>query len=177
MDKKILNYMSDALAKAHEELEKANYLAESGSNAGIRKMNSNKGDWLRWVIHLAEHGFEAFEEEERLASEQELVEEEDIELICDQCPVSTETGRLIAIKDDIIQSLRVENEDLKEKFDASQLKYMYEVEYRKALISRAMIDYATRVSKAAHDNCWLDGTFLVTPVEHLDKELLELIKE
>lgn len=177
MDKEVLNRISDALAKAHEELEKASYLSESGGNAGIRKMNSNKADWLSWVIHLAERGLEAFEEEERLKAEQELVEEEDCESICDQCPVSAETGRLVALKDDIIQSLRIENEDLNDKLKSLQLTYDCELEYRKALAKRAMLDHFTEVIKIAHERCWLDGTVLVTPVEYLDRSLLELIKE
>jgi hypothetical protein len=64
MDNTVIDRMSEALAKAHEELEKASYLSECGKNAGIRKMNSNKVDWLNWVIHLAERGLEAFEEDE-----------------------------------------------------------------------------------------------------------------
>ena len=174
---KLLEIMENALDKAEQELTHASYLSESGANAGIRKMNDNKAEWLRWVVYLAQHGLEAFKEEEKLKAEQELVEEEDHESICDQCPVSTETGRLLALKDDMIQSLRIENEDLEKKFDAATLKYKFEIEYRKSLITRAMIDYAIKVSKSAHDNCWLDGTVLVTPVEHLDRSLLELINE
>ena len=176
MDKEFLNRMSEALAKAHEELEKASYLSESGSNAGIRKMNSNKADWLNWVIHLAQKGLEAFEEDERLANEQELVEEEDEDLMCENCLVAAETGRLLAIKDDIIQSLRVENEKLGDQLKSLQLSYDCEVEYRKALATQAKIDYVTEVIKLAHENCWLDGTVLVTPVGYLDRAL-ELIKE
>ncbi len=179
MDNEFLNRMSEALAKAHEELEKASYLSECGSNAGIRKMNSNKADWLNWVIHLAERGLEAFEEDERLATEQELVEEEDEDgyPTCESCPVTAETGRLLAIKDDIIQSLRIENEKLDDRLKSLQLTYDCEVEYCKALATRAKIDYFTEVVKLAHERCWLDGTVLVTPVEYLDRSLLELIKE
>lgn len=179
MDTNMLEIMEQALATAEEEHDKATYLSESGSNAGIRKMNSNKADWLRWVVYLAQKGLEAFEEEERLKAEQELAEEEaeDGYPICEHCPVTTETGRLVALKDDIIQSLRIENEDLKDKFKSLQLTYDCEVEYRKALANRAKIDHFTEVIKLAHERCWLDGTVLVTPVEYLDRSLLELIKE
>ena len=177
MDKEFLNRTSDALTKAQEELDKAIYLSESGSNAGIRKMNSNKADWLNRVIYLAKQGLESLEEEYRLAAEHELVEEENLETICDECPVTAETSRLLALKDDMIQSLRIENEDLKDKLKSLQLTYDCELEYRKALAKRAMIDHFTEVIKIAHDRCWLDGTVLVTPVEYLDRSLMELIKE
>lgn len=116
----LFDTMKTALNKAEQELTHASYLSESGANAGIRKMNDNKAEWLRWVVYLAQRGLEAYEEEERLKAEQELVEEEDTESICDQCPVSTETGRLLAIKDDIIQSLRIEIEDLRDKLNPSK---------------------------------------------------------
>ena len=173
----LFDIMKNALDKAEQELTRASYLSESGANAGIRKMNDNKVEWLRWVVYLAQHGLEAFEEEERLKTEQELVEEEDTESICDQCPVTIETGRLLALKDDMIQSLRIENEDLTDKLKSLQLTYDCELEYRKALAKRAMIDNFTEVIKIAHERCWLDGTVLVTPVEYLDRSLLELIKE
>ena len=120
MDANMLTAMEQALATAEEEHDKASYLAESGGNAGIRKMNSNKAEWLRWVTYLANRGLEALKEEDRLTAEQELVEEEDCESICNACPVSTETGRLLALKDDIIQSLRIEIEDLKDKLNPSK---------------------------------------------------------
>ncbi len=58
MDVSTLNAMTAALAKAKEEQSKANYLEDCGSNAGIRKMNANKSEWLRWVVYLAEYGLE-----------------------------------------------------------------------------------------------------------------------
>ena len=128
----LFDVMKTALDKAEQELNHASYLSESGANAGIRKMNDNKVEWLRWVVYLAQKGLEAFEEEERLKAEQELVEEEDTESICDECPVATETSRLVALKDDMIQSLRIENEDLKDKLKSLQLTYDCELEYRKA---------------------------------------------
>jgi NACalpha-BTF3-like transcription factor len=177
MDKDMINTMEAALKQAKNELSYATHLEECGGNAGIRKINANKAEWLKWVVYLAEHGLKAIEEEERLAEEQELVEDEDVELICDQCPVTAETKRLVALKDDIIQSLRIENEDLTDELKSLQLTYDCEVEYRKALANRTKIDYFTEVIKLAHERCWLDGTVLVTPVEYLDRSLLELIKE
>lgn len=62
-----------ALNKAKEELSLANHLADCGSNAGIRKMNANKADWLKWVVYLAERGLEY---EKYLSEPTEAVEEE-----------------------------------------------------------------------------------------------------
>lgn len=61
MDKDTLNVMYQSLEKAKEELDKAMYLEECGSNSGIRKMNSNKVDWLKWVVYLAEAGLAGLE--------------------------------------------------------------------------------------------------------------------
>lgn len=47
-----------ALEKAREEFSKACHYEDCGSNPGIRKMNANKADWLKWVIYLAERGLE-----------------------------------------------------------------------------------------------------------------------
>jgi hypothetical protein len=58
MDKNLLDTYDAALGKAKEELSKAIYLSESGGNPGLRKMNANKADWLKWVIYLAELGLE-----------------------------------------------------------------------------------------------------------------------
>ena len=57
MDKQIIDAMNNALTKAGEELDKARYLEESGSNAGLRKINATKAEWLSWVIYLANYGF------------------------------------------------------------------------------------------------------------------------
>jgi hypothetical protein len=46
----------EALKKANDELRNAIWLSECGKNAGIRKMNENKCDWLSIVIYLAEQG-------------------------------------------------------------------------------------------------------------------------
>ena len=58
----LFDIMKTALNKAEQELNHASYLSESGANAGIRKMNDNKVEWLRWVVYLAQKGLEAFEE-------------------------------------------------------------------------------------------------------------------
>jgi hypothetical protein len=46
------------LQLAKEELSRAVYLEDCGSNAGIRKMNANKAEWLKCVVYLAELGLE-----------------------------------------------------------------------------------------------------------------------
>lgn len=43
-----------ALEKARAELHLAIYLGECGSNAGIRKIWSDRADWLAPLIYLAE---------------------------------------------------------------------------------------------------------------------------
>jgi hypothetical protein len=50
--------LKKSVEKAKEELDRAIYLEEYGGNAGIRKLNSNKVDWLKWVVYLAELGLE-----------------------------------------------------------------------------------------------------------------------
>jgi hypothetical protein len=177
MTKETLDTMKQALEKAKEELSKASYLSECGSNAGIRKVNSNKIDWLRWVVCLAETGLETEESFSDIEVEIREDTEEAPKNKCEECPVTAETGRLIALKDDIIQSLRIENEDLEDKLKSLQLIYDCEVEYRKALAARAKIDHFTEVLKAAHERCWLENGVLVCPIGYLDRRLLELIKE
>ena len=176
MDKETLARMQQSLEKAKEELSKANYLEECGSNAGIRKMNSNKADWLKWVVYLAEEGLELFKNED-IENFSEEFDKAITEATCLNCIVTAETDRVVALKDDIIQSLRIENEDLTDRLKSLQLTYDCEVEYRKALATRAKIDHFTEVLKIVHDRCWLDGAVLVTPVEYLDRCLLEMIKE
>lgn len=57
-DKEMLDVMEAALEKAKNELSYAIHLEDCGKNAGIRKMNANKADWLKWVVYLAELGLE-----------------------------------------------------------------------------------------------------------------------
>lgn len=54
----MLEQMEAALEKAKAELSMFIHLEECGGNAGIRKMNANKVDWLKHVIYLAERGIE-----------------------------------------------------------------------------------------------------------------------
>jgi hypothetical protein len=54
----MMEQMEAALEKAKNELSYATHLEECGGNAGIRKMNANKADWLKWVVYLAERGLE-----------------------------------------------------------------------------------------------------------------------
>lgn len=58
IDKDMLDVMEAALEKAKNELSYAIHLEECGKNAGIRKWNANKADWLKWVVYLAELGLE-----------------------------------------------------------------------------------------------------------------------
>ncbi len=163
----MLEQMEAALEKAKNELSYAIHLEECGGNAGIRKMNANKADWLKCVVYLAELGLNTeklLAEQAALASEEELIEPE---WSCEEC----------SKKDKLIEDLRLTNEKLTEHLKSLQLSYDCEVEYRKALAQRAKIDHFTEVLRLVHDRCWLDGTVLVTPVEYLDRCLLELIKE
>ena len=57
-DKTMFDTMEAALEKAKNELSYAIHLEDCGGNAGIRKMNANKADWLKWVVYLAELGLE-----------------------------------------------------------------------------------------------------------------------
>lgn len=58
MDKTWFDTVEAALEKAKNELSYAIHLEDCGGNAGIRKMNANKAEWLKWVIYLAELGLE-----------------------------------------------------------------------------------------------------------------------
>lgn len=58
IDKDKIATMEAALEKAKAELSYAIHLEDCGKNAGIRKMNANKADWLKWVVYLAELGLE-----------------------------------------------------------------------------------------------------------------------
>ena len=86
MDNHILEVMEVALNKAKDEYSKAIYQEECGANAGIRKMNANKAEWLRWLIYLAERGFEY---EKQLVEAPEASIAEDTESECEDCPVAT----------------------------------------------------------------------------------------
>lgn len=169
----MMEQMEAALEKAKNELSYAIHLEECGKNAGIRKMNANKAEWLRWVVYLAQQGLE--EEQRRAEQVNETTEEaEDGGWMpffkCEECVATKELAKLVDAKNKII-------EDLTNKLKSLQVTYDCEVEYRKALAERAMIDHFAQVIKIAHERCWLDGTVLVIPVEYLDRCLLELIKE
>lgn len=75
LDKNMLNTMEATLEKAKNELSYATHLEECGKNAGIRKMNANKADWLKWVVYLAELGLEA----EKMFAEQDKQQKEEAE--------------------------------------------------------------------------------------------------
>ena len=179
--KEMHDKMAEAIDKAEEKLKQAIYLSESGSNTGLRQMNSNKADWLKWIVYLAKIGFET---EKLLAEEPEDIEDvevteeaEDGYPICEHCPVTVETTKIIEQKDKTIKELCDKLAEITERLKSLQVTYDCELEYRKALATQAKIDHFTEVIKLAHERCWLDGTVLVTPVEYLDRSLLELIEE
>ena len=165
MEKEVITACQESLTIAKDELTRAIYLEECGSNAGIRKMNANKANWLKWLIYLAELGLE-----------RETAVEDDV-VNCEECPVKTEMKRILAVKDNIISQLSDKNADLENRAKALQTTYECEVEYRKVLIAKANLDWCTKIAKKAHDDCWLDGTVLVCPVENIDRLLLELFEE
>ena len=68
MDKSWINNCRMALEKAEEELNKAIYLEDCGSNAGIRKMNANKAEWLKYTIYLAKLGFDEVQRDAEVAT-------------------------------------------------------------------------------------------------------------
>lgn len=170
-----LDQMEAALEKAKAELSVATHLEECGGNAGIRRMNANKAEWLSWIVYLAERGLAAEKENQKFFSE-DFDNSDDVS-ICANCPVAAETQRLVKIKDTLINDLSSTKKELTERLETLRLSYDCEVEYRNALANRAKLDWCTKVLKMAHDRCWLDGTVLVTPVEYLDSCLLELIEE
>ncbi len=76
LDKDMLDAMEVALEKAKNELSYAIHLEECGGNAGIRKMNANKADWLKWVVYLAELGLEA----EKMFVEQDKQQKDEVDI-------------------------------------------------------------------------------------------------
>ena len=74
MDNFTIDTMEAALEKAKNELSYAIHLEECGGNAGIRKMNANKVDWLKWVVYLAEIGLEA----EKMFAEQDKQQKDEV---------------------------------------------------------------------------------------------------
>lgn len=53
IDQSMFDIKKAALEKARNELNYAIHLEDCGKNAGIRKINANKVEWLKWVVHLA----------------------------------------------------------------------------------------------------------------------------
>jgi hypothetical protein len=167
MDTNMLNAMTQALDKAQEELDKAKYFEECGSNAGIRKMNENKAEWLRWVVYLAGYGLERMRADEK-----------PVKATMSECVLcGKEFQKTIDDKDKLIDELQLTSEQLTARLKSLQFSFDHEVEYRNALIQKAYVDFIVKLSKYAHEYCWLDGTTLVCPVDNLDKRLLELAKE
>lgn len=164
--------MSEALERAKEELSKANYLEESGGNAGIRKMNANKADWLRWVVYLATIGFET----EQLLAKAETEPKSGLNKSeCELC--SEESSKTIALKDHLIEDLQIVNGQLQERLKSSQHSLEEANLQHQAELARAKIDAVNDFALWAHDHCWLEGADLVCSLELIDKYLLDLIKE
>lgn len=114
---KLLETLQSAYEKGKAELSNAVYLEECGSNAGIRKMNSNKADWLKWVMYLAEIGLEA----EKLFTEKEA----NNELTCTDC--SNKYQNIIMEKDHRIVELELKNKQLETRFGLTLSPYLAEV--------------------------------------------------
>ena len=70
----MIEQMEAAIEKAKNELSYAIHLEECGGNAGIRKMNANKADWLKLVVYLAEIGLEA----EKMFAEQDKQQKDEV---------------------------------------------------------------------------------------------------
>jgi hypothetical protein len=113
----LIETLEVAFKKGKEELSRAVYLEDCGSNAGIRKMNSNKADWLKWVMYLAEIGLEA----EKLFTEKEA----NNELTCTDC--SNKYQNIIMEKDHRIIELELKNKQFTERFGRNLAPYLNEV--------------------------------------------------
>ena len=113
----LIETLEAAFMKGKEELSRAVYLEDCGSNAGIRKMNSNKADWLKWIMYLAEIGLEV---------EKSLIDPEtDNAKACNDC--STKYQNIILEKDCKILELELKNKQLTERFGRSLAPYLAEV--------------------------------------------------
>lgn len=113
----LIDTLEAAFKKGKEELNRAVYLEDCGSNAGIRKMNSNKADWLKWVMYLAEIGLEV---------EKSLTDPEtDNAKACKDC--SNKYQNIILEKDCKILELELKNKQLTERFGSSLTPYLDEV--------------------------------------------------
>lgn len=158
--------MEKALGKAQEELDRACYLQESGKNPGIRKMNSNKAEWLRWVVYLADLGLET----EKLLASAEAEEAEqstEPEHKCTDCSCAT--------KDKLIEDLTAVNEQLRAQLKAMVATLEEEESLRKNLILDEKLKWAIKFLEQAHEHCWLEGTNLVCSLDWLDQEINSLL--
>ena len=116
MDKHVVEAMEKAINTANEKLHQASYLSECGSNPGLRQMNSNKAEWLKWVVYLAERGLEDMKlEDEQIEEAQEEAEDGGwAPYKCEEFLPNAEIKKLLAAKDAII-------EDLTDKLKSLQL--------------------------------------------------------
>lgn len=157
--------MANSLAKAKEELSKATYLEECGVNPGIQKINENKADWLKWIVYLAEIGFEA----EKLLAEAETQEDSEKSRGCHECECAS--------KDKLIADLTTINEQLRTQLTDMRSNLREEELCRKTLVNKAILDWFANLIHSAHDRCWLDGGDLVCSMDWLDGELAKLLNE
>ncbi len=142
------NKMKDAIHRAEAELQTASYLEESGSNAGLRKMNANKADWLSLIIYLAKLGFET----ELLVSDQNKPT---------YSAKSTEVSKTLnelEAKDKLIkellatiEQLKAEAESLKVESDLAVFKANVELEKYQAKLERAKIDTVVDLAGRVYD--------------------------
>ena len=156
--------LRESLEKAKIELSKSNYLAESGGNAGIRKMHENKANWLHLVVYLAELGLEA----------------EQLFVVQDKS--NTEQQANAELKEtstdfNIVEDLKIENKKLEDQYNELKHAYDTEVAYRDELVLRAFIEWSTEVVAKAHRNSLFNGSILVCPLDLLDKTLIDAAGE
>lgn len=110
----LIEILEAAFKKGEEELNYAIYLEDCGGNAGIRKINSNKVDWLKWVMYLAEIGLEV---------EKSLVDPEtDNAKACTDC--SNKYQNIILEKDCKILELENKINQLESRFGSKLSKYL-----------------------------------------------------
>lgn len=110
-----LETLKAAFEKGKEELNYAIYLEDCGGNAGIRKINSNKVDWLKYVMYLAEIGL--YEVENTVANAKV-----DNAKSCVDC--SDKYKNIIAEKDYKIVELENKINQLESRFGSKLSKYL-----------------------------------------------------
>jgi hypothetical protein len=163
----MVKQMESALEKAKIELSRATHYEDCGKNAGIRKMNANKAEWLKWIVYLAELGLET----EKLlagAETEEAANAKKEEHTCTSCSCAS--------KDKLIEDLGTINEELRSQLETLSAALKEEEMLRNNLILEAKFKWAVDLAKRAHDRCWLDGADLVCSLDWLDHEINSLVE-